>query len=269
MARRIAFSLMLASLALLPACRSGRSAGRETLVVRGGPLLRDVFPDIVAQFQSQRPDVNLRSDFSCPPCILTDRTSETLDLDVFISAGDVELDLLAKGGLLDLSTKEPIGSAKLVLAVPPGNPAHVKALGDLHRPQIKRVAIGDPETTSPGRYSRQAFERMGLWSEIQDKLVPTRTGCEALKSVVLGQVDAALLYSFCLHDEAGEPVIVQEIPDRLHDPIIVSLTAAPGRKGPATEAFFGFMVSPAAQSALRRAGIGAVPEAGSRFPGGP
>jgi len=248
--------LLLGVAMALAGCPSTPGRGRTTLVVRGGPLLRDVFPKVVSEFEAQHPEIRLRSDFSCPPCVLTGRMGEGIEMDVFISAGDVERDLLAQGGLLDPSTTEAIGSAKLVVAVPPDNPANVRALGDLHRPEVKRIAVGDPERTSPGRYTRQAFERMGLWDEVKDKLVISKTGCEALKSVMLGQAEAALVYDFCLHGQADEPHLVQEVPDDLHDPITVGVTAAPGRSGPALDAFFQFMQSPVAQAALRRAGIG-------------
>jgi molybdate transport system substrate-binding protein len=251
--------LALGLLAMALGCRSGSGPERTALVVRGGPLLRDAFPEVVAEFGKQHPEVDLRSDFSCPPCVLTSRMSEGLDMDVFISAGDVERDALAQGGLLDPATTEVIGSLKLVLAVPPDNPANVRSFGDLHRPEVKRIAVGDPEQTSPGRYAKQAFEKMGLWSEIEGKLVISKTGCEALKSVVLGQAEAAVLYGFCLHGEAGEPVMVQEVPSKLYDPITLSVTSAPGRSGAGVKAFFEFMQTPAAQAILRRMGIGPAP----------
>jgi ABC-type molybdate transport system substrate-binding protein len=80
-----------------------------------------------------------------------------------------------------------------------------------------------------------------------------------LRSLVLGQAEAGLLYGFCLHGQAGEPILVEEVPDKLHDPITLSITAAPGRNGPAMDAFFEYMVTPEAQSSLRRAGIGPPP----------
>ncbi|MBM3502055.1 MAG: molybdate ABC transporter substrate-binding protein, partial [Armatimonadetes bacterium] len=212
-----------------------------------------------AEFEAQHPEVRLRPDFSCPPCLLTSRMGEGVEMDLFISAGDVERDLLAARGLLDPATTQAVGSAALVLAVPPDNPANVRALGDLHRAEVKQIAVGDPERTSPGRYARQALERMGLWSEVEAKLVLSKTGCEALKSVMLGQAEAALLYDFCLHGEADEPHQVQRVPGELHDPITLGLTAAPARSGPALESFFEFMQSPVAQAALRRAGIGPPP----------
>lgn len=259
LARIAALLLLAGTLGAIVGC-PGRSSGpRETLVIRGGPLLRDVFPKVVAEFETRYPEVRLRSDFSCPPCVLTSRMDEGLEMDVFISAGNVERDLLAEGGLLDASTTRTIGAANLVLAVPPDNPANVRALGDLHRAQVKHIAVGDPERTSPGRYTRQALERMGLWGEVQGKLAISKTGCEALKSVMLGQAEAALLYDFCLHGRADEPHLVQRVPEELHDPITLGITAAPGRSGPAVQAFFEFMESPVAQAALRRAGIGPPP----------
>jgi len=254
--RSALFLIALCGLAALPACRSAHGPTRTTITVRGGPLLRDVFPQVVSEFGRQHPEIEVRSDFSCPPCVLTERIGEGVDLDVFISAGDVEREILTKAGLLDSARTEAIGSTRLVLAAPPGNPANVGALGDLHRPEVKRIAVGDPEQTSPGRYARQAFERMGLWDEVRGKLSVNKTGCEVLRSLVLGQAEAGLLYSFCLHGQAGEPILVEELPDRLHDPITLSITSAPGREGPAMDAFFAFMVTPEAQAILRRAGIG-------------
>lgn len=232
---------------------------RSSLVIRGGPLLRDVFPEVINQFRSDHPEVDVRADFTCPPCLLTERMSEGVEMDVFISAGDVERDELARLGLLDASTTVGIGSLRLVLAAPPENPANVRSLGDLHRRQVKRIAVGDPQRTSPGHYARQAFERMGLWSEVREKLVVTKTGCETLKSLALGEAEAGLLYGFCLRGEAGEPILVQEIPADLHDPIVLSLTSAPGPRDPIVSTFFEFMASAPAQTILRRAGINPPP----------
>jgi molybdate transport system substrate-binding protein len=261
MERTAVLALALCAAALAPGCRSGQVSRHTALVIRGGPILRDVFPQVVDEFAKQHPDIDIRSDFSCPPCVLTDRMSEGIDMDVFVSAGNVERDILAKAGLLDPSTTEVIGSTRLVVAVPPGNPANVRTLGDLHRPEVKRIAVGDPDQTSPGHYARQAFERMGLWDEVKGKLMLNKTGCEALRSVTLGQAEAGLLYGFCLRGEAGEPVLVQEVPDKLYDPITLTITAAPGRAGPTKEALFAFMATPAAQAALRRAGVGPPPAA--------
>jgi molybdate transport system substrate-binding protein len=225
--------------------------------------LRDVFPQVIDRFAAEHPDIGARADFSCPPCLLTSRMDEGVEMDVFISAGDVELKLLADAGLLDRTTTQAIGSARLVVAVPPGNPLRVKGLGDLHRPEVREISIGDPEQTSPGHYARQAFERMGLWKEIEGKLSFTKTGCESMKTVVLGQADAALLYDFCLHGGPDEPVVAAEVPERLHDPILVSVTAAPERRRAELQALMEYLDSPAVQQVLQAHGIHPVPDAGA------
>ena len=239
------------SLAALAGCRPNVGA-RTPLTVRGGPLLRGVFTEIGAAFARQHPEIDLRSDFSCPPCVLTSKIKQGIDLDVFVSAGDVELDALAKAGILDRSTRQPIGTVGLVLVVPEGNPADVHSIGDLHRPKVGSIALGDSDTTSPGHYTRQAFEKMGLWNEVKPKLITTKTGCEALKSVALGKADAAVLYAFCLEDEAGKPQVVAQIPADLHEPIVVAVTLAPKAPQPAGKAFAQYLRSPGAQEILKR-----------------
>jgi molybdate transport system substrate-binding protein len=255
--RKVGLAVTLGTLCVLPACRPARVT-RTQLTVRGGPLLRTVFTEIGEAFSRQHPEVDLRSDFSCPPCVLTSRIQEGIDLDAFVSAGDVELKVLAHGGALDLSTRREIGVAQLVLAVPEGNPAGVRSLGDLNRVEVTSVAVGDTDATSPGHYARQAFERMGLWKEIKHKLQVTKTGCEALKSVAIGKADAAILYAFCLEGEPGKPQVVAQIPERLHDPIRLSVTLSPKAAPAAAAAYVEYLTSPAAQEILRRHGIGAV-----------
>jgi molybdate transport system substrate-binding protein len=239
---------------VIAGCRPSGSA-RTALTVRGGPLLRTVFTEIGSAFSSQHPEIDLRSDFSCPPCVLTSKIREGIDLDVFVSAGDVELDALAKEGVVDRSTRRPMGTAQLVLVVPAGNPAGVRGLGDLHRAKVTNIALGDTETTSPGHYTRQAFEKMGLWEEVKPKLLMTKTGCEALKSVAIGKADAAVLYAFCLEDESGKPQVVAKIPPQLHQPIVLSATLAPRAPQPAATEFADFLQSPAAQQILRKHNI--------------
>ncbi len=263
MPRKIGLLGVAAVLAAVGGCRTQRAVAPERLVVRGGPLLRDVFTELGTLFDRRNPDIALRTDFSCPPCVLVSRASDDMEVDVFVSAGDVELDILADSGILDPSTTQPIGATRLVLVVPEGNPAKLSRLEDLDRAEIRNIVVGDPELTSPGRYVRQAFERMGLWDDLADKLVLTKTGCEALKMVAVGHCDAALLYGFCLEDEAGKPEVVTEVPAELHDPILISLTLGTGRGGKATLAFVEFMQSPEAQEVLREHGVAPVPASAS------
>jgi molybdate transport system substrate-binding protein len=251
--------VLLLAPVLMGGCRPGAPT-RTALTVRGGPLLRNVFTEIGVAFTRQHPEIDLRADFSCPPCVLTSRIREGIDLDVFVSAGDVEFDELAKAGIVDRSTREPIGTVRLVLVVPESNPGHVRGLGDLLRPEVSSVALGDTEATSPGHYTRQAFERMGLWNEVKPKLLTTKTGCEALKAVVIGKAEAAVLYAFCLEDEAGRPRVISDIPERLHDPVIVAVSRSPKAPKEAARAFADFLKSPDAQALLQRYRISPVPE---------
>ena len=253
MLRKIGLAVLAVGVILLPSCR--QTGRQKVLTVRGGPLLQDVFADLADSFLASHPDIDLRTDFSCPPCVLTTRMDEGLEVDAFVSAGEVELDALSEAKILDPSTTRHIGRARLVLAVPPSNPAEVSNLGDVHLDRVQAIAIGDPEQTSPGHYARQAFERVGLWDEIEPKLVLMETGCKAHRAVLVENADAALVYSFCLTGEVDKPKVVQEIPPDLHDPIYVSVTLAPDADADAAKAFVDFMLGDEAQATLRAYGI--------------
>jgi molybdate transport system substrate-binding protein len=264
--RRIGLVGMAAVVCSVAGCRSQPADAPGRLIVRGGPLLRDVFTELGSLFESRHPDIALRTDFSCPPCVLANRAADDMEVDVFVAAGDAELAVLAASGILDPSTTTAIGSTRLVVVVPEGNPHNLGRLEDLDRAEIKSIVVGDPDLTSPGQYVRQAFEKTGLWEKLAGKLVLTKTGCEALKMVAVGHCDAALVYGFCLEEEAGRPEVVAEVPAQLHDPILISLTLGTARTGKPALGFVEFMHSPEAQEILRKHGVGPVPESVSSTP---
>lgn len=259
MLKNIGLLGMAALVPVVAGCRIQPAGAPGRLIVRGGPLLRAVFTELGSLFESRHPDIALRTDFSCPPCVLANRAADDMEVDVFVAAGDAELAILADSGILDPSTTTAIGSTRLVVVVPEGNPHKLRRLEDLERAGVKSIVVGDPDLTSPGRYVRQAFDRIGLWDKLAGKLVLTKTGCEALKMVAVGHCDAALVYGFCLEEEAGRPEVVAEVPAELHDPILISLTLGTARAGEPALAFVEFMRSPEAQEILRKHGVAPVP----------
>src|SRR4029453_7689223 len=85
--------------------------------------------------------------------------------DVFISADEMQMDVVDKAGLVAAGTRAPIVANRLVLVVDSRSP--VKAVTDLGAAEVRRIAIGDPAAVPAGVYAGQYLERIGRGGRLE------------------------------------------------------------------------------------------------------
>ncbi len=115
-------------------------------------------------------------------------------VDVFISADEAQMDVVAAAGLLAAGTRVDLLRNQLAVAVPNDRPRSLKGIGELTDASFRRIAIGDPAAVPVGVYAKQYLEKEGLWSALQARLVPTGSARAALAAVESGAADAAIVY---------------------------------------------------------------------------
>jgi molybdate transport system substrate-binding protein len=119
---------------------------------------------------------------------------------------------------------------------------------------VKRLALADTEAVPAGVYARRWLTSIGLWEELQDRVVPTLNVRAALAAVESENVDAGIVY----RTDAAISKRVRvafEVP-RAEGPAIVyplALLAASGR--PAAAALVAHLVAPAARETYTRHGF--------------
>ena len=113
-------------------------------------------------------------------------------VDLFISADDAQMDVVA--GHVVAGTRGPLVRNQLAVAVPRDSGRVLRTVADLRDPEFRRIAIGDPEAVPAGVYARRWLERIGLWSALQPRLIPTASVRAALATVERGAADAAIVY---------------------------------------------------------------------------
>jgi molybdate transport system substrate-binding protein len=113
-------------------------------------------------------------------------------VDVFVSADDHQIDQL--GALVRPASRVELASNQLVVVVPDDRPSAWTSIQNLLDPKVRRVAIGDPAGVPAGVYAQAYLTRIGLWTRLQPKLVPTGSVRLALAAVESGAVDAAVVY---------------------------------------------------------------------------
>jgi molybdate transport system substrate-binding protein len=113
-------------------------------------------------------------------------------VDLFISADEAQMDTVAAevvpGTRIDL-----LGN-QLAVAIPDDRPAGITSAHDLTSASVRRIAIGDPAAVPAGVYARLYLEKLGLWSRLQPRLVPSGSVRLALAAVEGGAADAAIVY---------------------------------------------------------------------------
>lgn len=130
--------------------------------------------------------------------------------DVFLSADDEYPEKLAKEGKIDPATvmiyatgKIAVWSAKLP----------VRTIEDLKKPELRHVAISNPEHSPYGVAAKAALEKSGVWGTIQPKIVYGENVRQALQFAESGNADAVITSWTLL---AGRGTLV---PENLYPPI--------------------------------------------------
>ena len=126
--------------------------------------------------------------------VLARQISEGASVDLFFSADEAQTRVVEAAGRLEPNTRVSLLSNQLVVVVPAERPRSFQSPQDLLDPAIRRIAIGDPATTPAGVYARRYLELVGLWTELQPRIIPMTTVRAALAAAESGDVDAAFVY---------------------------------------------------------------------------
>lgn len=184
-------------------------------------------------------------------------------VDVFISADEAQMDRIVSD--IAPGTRIDLLSNLLAVAVSRGT-SSVKTVRDLASASVRRIAIGDPVAVPAGVYAKEYLEKIGLWSSIQAKLVPSGSIRLALVAVESGAADAAIVYATDVPTarNAATAVVVPELEGpRIRYPAAV-MKNAPNAAG--ARRFLSFLQSAEAKSVFRAAGFGVLDDAARPTP---
>ncbi len=112
--------------------------------------------------------------------------------DVFFSADEPQLDGLEAAGLVRPQDRVNVLSNVLVVIVHSTSAVSLAGARDLTR--LKRLALADPQAVPAGVYARTWLESLGLWDQLQAKVVPMLNVRAALGAVESENADAGIVY---------------------------------------------------------------------------
>jgi molybdate transport system substrate-binding protein len=136
--------------------------------------------------------------------------------DVFLSANKTFVDNLVAKGAVNADSMTPYAEGHLVLVVNRQADSGVTGLSDLTKPDVKHIAIANPETAPYGFAAKQVLEKSGL-EAVAPKLVQAESIRQALQFVQTGNAEVGLV----ARSVANVPQVRQVELDRtLYDPIV-------------------------------------------------
>lgn len=213
-----------------------------------------------AMFRAAHPEMRLEVVFDNAN-VLVRRVRKGERPDIFISPGELEMKQLSDEGYVDATTTTDFGSLEVVLFAPTKTKG-LDRLNDITKPQIRYVSMGDPKFNSIGYYGEKALRSLGLWNQIQPKLVLREYPLEAVKAVTESKVDAGITYLTCPLETAPEKAsssdlrVVAAFPRDSYPPVRlqVAMLKTTQRRQLAQQ-YLDFLASEQAQKALAGAGV--------------
>ncbi len=178
--------------------------------------------------------------------------------DVFISADEAQMDVVAAAGLVAAGSRVDLLRNQLAVAVPSDRPRTLKSIRELTEPSFKRIAIGDPAAVPVGVYAKQYLEKEGLWDALQPRLVPTGSARAALTAVESGAADAAIVYRTDVRVALKATVawvVAAGLGPRIHYPAAIVKTTASADE---SKRFLDFLRGDAAARIFERFGFSIV-----------
>lgn len=237
---------------------SGSQGASTTLTVLAAASLNRVFPTIAIRFSTAHPGVTIRFSFAGTDALMA-QIEQGSPGDVFAGASAQYGDQLFRERLVE--RPRVFATNRLVLIVPPGNPAGIVSPKDLARPGIKLV-VG-AATVPVGTYTRKvlanldALYGLSYSRAVLENIVSDEDNVEGvLTKVRLGEADAGFVYVTDAK-AVGDSIRPIELPAEAQAvatyPIAVIGSSA---HGPTARQFQGFVLGPMGQRVLADAGFG-------------
>ena len=185
--------------------------------------------------------------------MLTRQIENGAPMDLFAAANVDYVNQLEQKGLIVPGTKAIYARGRITLWTTADSPLNISTIADLKRPDVKRIAIANPDHAPYGLAAQQALQTAGLWDEVKPKLVYGDNIRQTLQYAETGNVDVAIVALSLSRQSKGRYVLV---PEEMHRPIDQGLAAIKStRNEAAARAFAEFVTGPRGKEILAKYGF--------------
>lgn len=185
--------------------------------------------------------------------LLTRQIENGAPMDLFAAANVDYINQLEQKGLIIPGTKTIYARGRITIWTTADSPLKLETVADLRRPEVKRIAIANPDHAPYGLAAQQALQSAGILEEVKPKLVYGDNIRQTLQYAETGNVDVAIVALSLSQQSKGRYVL---IPEKLHRPIDQGLAVIKTtRNEAAARAFSAFLTGPRGKEILTKYGF--------------
>ncbi len=181
--------------------RASNLSSSRTLTIYAAASLTDAFREIGKEFETTNPGVKIEYSFAGSQILRTQLEQGAL-ADIFASADHKNMDLLITENLVVSNSVQDIMTNRLIVILPPGNPAGIEKLQDLSRSGLK-IVLADGSVPA-GNYARQVLINLSkdpaygveYSLSVLGNVVSNETDVrQVVTKIELGEADAGIVYA--------------------------------------------------------------------------
>lgn len=231
----------------------------EALTIAAANSLKDALRKVLPRFEAEHPGINVRVIYG-PSQSLRKQIEEGAPVDIFLPSLFDEIDQLETKGLIIQGTKRAFAGTSLVLITGVALPAPVGTIHDLETVPVRRIAIGDPKTSSVGKVAAQFLKYSKLEPKLKSQYVFGEHSRAVLDLVAKGEAEVGVVYRT---DAASNDKvrILDTAPVESHTPVRYGVAAVWTAKNVSGAGdFIEFLLAPQTQALFQEYGFDRVTE---------
>ena len=230
----------------------------ETLTVAAANSLKDALRKVLPLFEAQHREINVRVIYG-PSQTLRNQIEQGAPVDVFLPSLFEEIEQLEKKGLVIQGTKRVYAGTSLVLITSTTLPAPIASIQDLRTVPVRRIAVGDPKSSSVGKVAAQFLKYNKLDSQLKSHYVFGEHSRAVLDLVAKGEAEIGVVYRTDALSNANVRIL-DTVPADSHTPVRYGVAAVWTSKNISGAGdFIEFLLTPETQSLLQKYGFDRVP----------
>ncbi|TDM12893.1 molybdate ABC transporter substrate-binding protein [Macrococcus lamae] len=227
---------------------TGCDSQKTTVTVSAAASLKDALGDIEKYYEKSHPNIDIVYNFGASGT-LSNQIKAGAPVDLFFSASVKDMNKLIKNSDISKENTASLLKNRLVLI---SKKKHISPV-HLTDSNIKRIAIGTPETVPAGIYAKSAINKLQLWSKVKNKIIYTKDVRQVLTYVESGNVDAGIVY---YTDALPTSLETCAISNQLHEPITYPLGIVSSAKDlKATQDFYHYLQNNQSKKVYRSYGF--------------
>ncbi|WP_044476723.1 molybdate ABC transporter substrate-binding protein [Oceanobacillus massiliensis] len=214
---KISFFLVLV---LLSGCTNSTREDQDMveLTISAASSMTESLLELKSAFEAEYPAIKLNYNFGGSGT-LRKQIEQGAPIDLFFSASEKDYRLLEETDLIKQGTA--IFENELVFIK--SGKSELQSVEDFLKLDLE-LAIGTPDVVPAGTYAKQVLQKMGVWQQLQDRLIFTNDVQQVLTLVDNGDVEVGMVYASDLV-HSNNASILEGIDPAIHPSIHYYLAA--------------------------------------------